>query len=294
MRIPTTAVRTVVPPLVLTLAALLAPAVASLLGPMPSSAQEAVGQRDTLSTVSGIVSDHETVRPVLGATVFLTAGSGETRTVRRSETGQDGRFIFTGLPAGAYQLTVDRLGYRSLTDSITVPPGTELRVQAELSTLPLDLEPIVVVVGARSQDVVPGLGGRVQRGVGTIITRDRIEATKAQHVSEILRLAPGVRLVPEGDLGYTVRLRGGCRPAIWIDDARTQSIDVDAILLPSDVEAVEVYHANELPARFGQDPCGAVVFWTRTQQPGTGKMAAWKRVALSAAVLAGMLLVRIH
>ncbi len=292
MRRPTTVVRTVTAPLVLIPAVLLIPILAAVLGPVPASAQEGRGQRDTLSTVSGSVSDHETARPVLGATVSLTSGSGETLAVRTGETGRDGRFAFTGLPAGDYRLTVDRLGYHILNDSITVPPGAELRVQAELSTLPLDLEPIVVVVGAR--DVVPGLGGRAHRGVGTIITRDRIEATKAQHVSEILRLAPGVRLVPEGDLGYTVRLRGGCRPAIWIDDARTQSIDVDAILLPSDIEAVEVYHANELPARFGQDPCGAVVFWTRTKQPGTGKMSAWKRVALSAAVLAGMLLVRLH
>lgn len=249
---------------------------------------------DTPSTVSGAVTDHENRQPVVGATVSLSRSTEERHTVRTADTDDGGGFRFTDVQPGTYHLSVVRLGYHRLEDSVAVPRGAEVRVEAELSTSPLDLEPIVVVVKRPVRNVVPGLEGRRQRGPGTFILRDRIEASKAKNVSELLRLAPGVHLVPDGDLGYSVRLRHECRPSIWIDDARTKSIDIDALLLPSDIEAIEVYHAGEMPARFGLDTCGAVVFWTRTRQPGTGKMAAWKRVLLSTAVLAGMLLVRVH
>ncbi len=260
-------------------------------------AQEAATRRerpDTLSTLSGAVTDHENGQPVVGAKISLVMDSKTGPTVKTGDTDDEGRFHFPDVGPGTYRLSVDRLGYRRFEDSVAVPPGSEVRVQVELSTSPLDLEPIVVVVGRRGERVVPGLEGRRLRGPGTFILRDRIEETKARHVSELLRLAPGVHLVPEGQLGYTVRLRHNCHPAVWIDDARTTSVDIDAILLPSDIEAIEVYHAGEIPARFGQDPCGAVVVWTRTKQPGTGKVSAWKRVVLSTAVLAGMLLVRIR
>ncbi len=264
-------------------------------GPPGAAAQATPGRPalpDTLATVIGRVTDHETARAVLGAAVSLVIDAGEVRTVRTGETDRDGRFRFVDLRPGRYRLTVDRLGYRSMADSVTVPPGAEVRVQAELSTLPLDLDPVVVVVRRENghRGFAPGLEGRRLRGAGTFLTRDQIEATKAVHVSDLLQSFPGIRLVPEGELGYTLRLRGGCRPAIWIDDARTESINVDAVLLPDDIEAIEVYHSGEIPARFGHSPCGAVVFWTRTAEPGSGKASAWKRIALSAVVLAGMFL----
>lgn len=277
--------------LLLTLATALG---ASSVGALGQEAAAPGGGPDTLSTVTGAVTDHENGKPVAGAVVSLQMSAEESHAMRTTNTDDEGRFRFPDVGPGAYRLSVTRLGYHSLEDSVAVPPAAEVRVEAKLSTSPLDLEPIVVVVRSRGQSVVPGLAGRRQRGPGTFILRDRIEASKAKHVSELLRLAPGVQLVPEGDLGYSIRLRHGCRPSIWIDDARTTSVDIDGLLLPSDIEAIEVYHAGEMPPRFGLDTCGAVVFWTRTRQPGTGKTSAWKRILLSTAVLAGMLLVRVH
>lgn len=243
---------------------------------------------ERLSVLSGVVTDHETGQPVSGATVSLIPGLGTGTSVATGGTGDDGGFRFQDLRPGAYRITVSRLGYRVLVDSLSVPAGSEVSVRAELSTLPIGLDPITVVVRRRRADVIPGLQAREHRGVGRILTRERIEATKALHVSDVLRIVPGLRLVPEDDLGYTVRLRDGCRPAIWIDGARTHGINVDAVLLPDDLEAIEVYQAGEIPPQFGQDPCGAVVFWTRTRRPGTGKTKAWKRIVLSAVILAAI------
>ena len=68
--------------------------------------------------------------------------------------------------------------------------------------------------------------------------------------------------------GYTLLLRGQCRPGIWLDGMKVSNVDsIDQLLSPHDVEAVEVYHGWELPVEFGVDPCGGVLIWTRMGTP---------------------------
>jgi len=76
--------------------------------------------------------------------------------------------------------------------------------------------------------------------------------------------------------GYTLLLRGQCRPGIWLDGVPLGGADsVDQLMSPLDVEAVEVYHGFELPVEFGVNSCGGILIWTRRGNPdaesaGTG------------------------
>jgi hypothetical protein len=72
------------------------------------------------------------------------------------------------------------------------------------------------------------------------------------------------------------RLRGPCRPAVYVDGtyvfggrntpAGTEGDRIDDYVIPTEVEAVEVYDSpGSLPAEFGgsRAGCGVVVIWTR-------------------------------
>ncbi len=266
-----------------------------VVAPCATSAQDTAAG-DTLankpSSISGRVADHESALGIPGAVVSLTSQLEGPTSVRRRGTNRDGRFFYSKLPPGTYVLTIDRFGYRSMHDTVTIPAGSELRMHAELSPFPVELDPVVVVVKSRSHPftVIPGLEQRERRGLGTIIDRDAIEQQKPFYVSDLLRTVPGVRLLRDQDLGYSVRLRGGCLPAVWIDGNRTEATDVDLLLRPADIQTVEVYRGAELPPRFGNNPCGAVVFWTRIAQGGSGLGSTWKKLLISAAVLSVMFL----
>lgn len=239
------------------------------------------------SSISGRVADHESALGIPGALVSLTSASGGPASVRRRGTNRDGRFFYSNLSAGTYFLTIDHFGYRSLHDTVSIPPGSELRMHAELSAAPIKLEPVVVVVRSRAHPltVIPGLEHRKRLGQGTFIGRKEIEQQKPFYVSDLLRVVPGVRLFRDQDLGYAIRLRGGCTPSVWIDGNRTDATDVDLLLRPSDIQQVEVYRGAQLPPRFGSNPCGAVAFWTRSAERRPGQSATWKKVLISAAVV---------
>jgi len=159
------------------------------------------------------------------------------------------------------------------------------------------MEPMLVRVGFYE---------RQRADFGHFITRDEIEKRSPPRMSDLLNAVPGVRIMPEGGgLGRsTVSLRGSvlsegttCHPRVYVDglivirgDARLRGLDVfggreedtevqgsgtkrpeialDDVVMPEDVEAVEVYRRGiEVPARFGgtsvSAQCGVIVIWTR-------------------------------
>lgn len=256
-------------------------------------AQSGTAQRaDTTTNVSAQLSDHETGEPISGALVRLITGAGNEARVRTRVTNQQGGFFFSHIPTGRYLLLVSRLGYVSLRDSVAIPAGEEVRMRLQLSSQPLLLQPVVVVVHNRrsTPGPVPGLAERERRGIGTILTRQKIDDEHAFAVSDILRTVSGVRLAPNQDLGYDIELRGGCKPAIWVDGAPTSARDLDMLLQPSDLQAVEVYQAGEVPVRFIRNRCGAVLFWTR---PAEGSMrfgSFWKKIFFPAAIIVAMII----
>ncbi len=264
-----------------------APRVAGAQTSTPSSAP------DSTSDISARLTDHESGMPIQGAIVRLVSGVGRAEHVRTRLTNQDGRFFFSKLPGGTYSLQAGGMGYRDLSDSLSIPSGKRLELRLQLSSSPIQLQPVLVVVKSRAQrrGPVPGLEARERRGLGTIITREKISEENPFVVSDLFRTVPGVRVVPDRDLGYDLELRGGCKPAIWVDGTRTSADDIDLVLHPADLQAVEIYQASEIPVRFATNRCGVVLFWTRPQESVHGKAGPlWKKLLIPAVVLAVVIL----
>jgi outer membrane receptor for ferrienterochelin and colicin len=140
---------------------------------------------------------------------------------------------------------------------------------------------MVVVVRQQSDPAMAGFEQRRKTTAGTFITRKQIEDSPSPYVTDFLRMVPGATVVPAPSYGYDVRLRGGCRPDIWIDGARAGfTVSIDLLLAPMDVEGIEVYRGPELPGRFGNNPCGAIVIWTRRPERSTADGSILKHLAI--------------
>ena len=172
-----------------------------------------------------------------------------------------------------------------------------LRIEAALVPEALELDPLIVVVEARSLHLEDaGFYDRQRRSFGRFVTRQEIEARRPLLVSDLLRMMPGVRVSPRGAFPRenVLLLRGGCVADVYIDGFPSgQSVPVDAMLHPNDIEAVEVYQASETPAQFKTTSCGAVVFWTRRPSPGAGNPFTWRRGLVALGLVGvGILLTR--
>jgi hypothetical protein len=81
----------------------------------------------------------------------------------------------------------------------------------------------VVVQADRSklQKDYTGFTERAKRGgFGRFFTEEDISRRSAFVLTDVLRTVPGLQVVPNGGLGYTVRGRGGCTPDLFIDGLR--------------------------------------------------------------------------
>jgi hypothetical protein len=216
--------------------------------------------------VLGVVLDHDHGVPLASALVSLRPPEGEPRLTTTDPTG---RFTFEDVPPGRYELTVSHPGYHPSSDVLQVRAEADHELILELSSSPIELAPIVTVV-PRTPFLLRGFEARRAIGRGTFFDREELERRNARTTSDIFRGLGGIRLVPARGAGYALRFRGDCVPSVWVNGARTVydpefELSVDSAVNTNDVAAVEIYQgAAAVPPQFGPDPCGAVLFWTRS------------------------------
>jgi iron complex outermembrane recepter protein len=225
-----------------------------------ASAQEAA---DTRGEVTGTVVDARTGEPLPGAAVRLRElGRGQA-------TGPDGRFRFERVPARAYTVGVQFLGYLPLEQRVQVEPGgsATLTLRLEPSTLEL---PGVVVTGT----------GR-ERGVAdtyrptAVLDGQELQRSLEVSLAETLRRVPGLRPVYNGPAATrpTIRGMGGDRVLVLEDGQRTGDLsstgpDHGTAVDPLSAERIEVVRG---PAGllYGPNALGGVINVWREEVPRT-------------------------
>lgn len=217
--------------------------------------------------VQGQVVEHETGDPIWSAAVSLGSGPSGTRGQGTRVTGEDGRFLFRNVTPGTYRLSVTIQGYRTMNDTLQVSGEEDLDLILPLSIDPIRLEPIIVTA-EREPLYRRGFEARRRNRSGFLVTREEIEERNPRLLSELLNRVPGGIVLSTPPFGYTLYLRGQCRPGIWVDGMKVPFVDsIDQLVSPRNVEAVEVYHGFDLPVEFGVNSCGGVLIWTRSGTP---------------------------
>ena len=221
---------------------------AALAGMTMGAATAAAAQQAV--ELTGTVVD-EQGQPVPAATV-TARGPVE----RSAVTGAEGRFRFEALPAAAYVVAVEALGYRSVDRELELRTGQSVRL--EVTRAPVGLDPLEVVGVTRSTVPVAAVPGAI-----TVVKREQIEAQAdvAPRLGPILtQLVPGLGAGTESVSNYGQNLRG--RTVLVLVDGVPQStsrnvtrdfVNID----PSMVERVEVLRGAT--AVYGDGATGGVI-----------------------------------
>ena len=186
-------------------------------------------------------------------------------------TAADGRFALGALPTGSYLLEARAIGYQPSRRIVAFEQNTETMVVAQLERL-LTLDPIKVRA-LRNRLLGPEMTGfeaRRQRGLGRFLDPEDIEQRMGGRTSDFFRAVSGARIVPSST-GERLLMRGNatgyCVPTFYVDGVRQFMFDgdIDAIVSPMEVRAIEIYTGfimtpPEFQVPFGT--CGSVVIWT--------------------------------
>ena len=183
-------------------------------------------------------------------------------------TAADGKFLLTGVARGVVPLRIRRLGYamQFLDVDAGVPSAATLEII--LKTVPGELEE--VMIAANETRLREFYEHKQQRGTfGRFLEQHEILRLMPTNPSDLFRSVPGIviRSASTG-AGNTMRIRG-CQPMVWVDGQRVPGAELDEVIQPSEIGAIEFYPSNAgIPAQYLERQnrlCGLVLVWTRTQ-----------------------------
>lgn len=235
-------------------------------------------QRDTArALILGKVRDASTRQPIAGASVSTDQGT-------VTATNERGEFTLATGPAGRIVVFVRRFGYDSLSTEVDAPSPTDTRYVFEMHRAAQTLDTVSVATEAASwSPKVEGFEHRLAHHTGgTFFTRTEIEQRRPIVVSELVRRAPGVRVVDS----MGVRLFASARGNKIVDNGRRgrqsapciMRVGLDGRVMEwgyaadhislEDVYGIEVYSGpatipREYASQMTDGFCGLVMIWTR-------------------------------
>ena len=232
-------------------------------------------------TIRGRVTEAGGGRPISDVQVTVSGTS------LGAVSNASGDFVISGVPSAAVELGARRIGYQRRTLTVTVPAGSEVRVDIALNQTASQLDAIVVTGTA---------GEAERRTIGNAVTQLNVaeinERTAVVNVTEVLQSrTPGLTLLPgSGTPGAAAefRIRGagslvGYKPVVFVDGVRynieglgnfnptgtmggtggqAQSTQVTSALnlvSPEDIESVEVIKGPAAATLYGAEAANGVI-----------------------------------
>lgn len=229
-------------------------------------------------SITGKVTDADGSGPVAAAQVVVVG------TRLGGSTTLNGEYRITGVPAGAVQLRVVRIGYAPGTQSVTVTAGQAVTADFAMTK-----------AATRLQEVVTTATGQMERkSFGNVVATLKIDSIAAvapvTNVNELLQArTPGVQVIQgAGQTGTSssLRIRGTSslsltnEPLVVVDGVRydnsptpgntsSQRINRFSGLNPEEIESIDVIKGPSAAALYGTAAAnGVVVIRTRRGKSG--------------------------
>jgi len=206
-------------------------------------------------------------KPLSGARVALQ-GSG---TVVISKA--NGSFTLDSLPSGTQAIEVRKLGYAAADEAVELSASRPATATITLG----DFVPTLAVMRTEAaEDKALSDIGYLQRkksSAGGYFLDGKQINHEALAFSDVMRIAPGIRVQPTGD-GRTNVITDSRSPATggcvnyYVDGVQWTSMqpgDIDDYVRPAEIVAVEIYHGTDTPPQYtvsGQSSCATIVVWT--------------------------------
>lgn len=241
----------------------------AVLLPQPSAGQTAVPSASDRSEqtyrLSGVVTDVQR-EPIPEVQVSVIDSGG---TSRATATDTRGRFDLGRFAAGSLSFRVRRLGYEQRTIQVLLGANaTDTSVEIVLLAIPAELEQVYITT--EPQGRLRGFYERRQQRAtfAKFLEQDEIKKMGPPlNASDLLRGVPGVKIATNPSGGNAIRIRD-CQPMVLIDAQRVPGAELDEVINPGDIAAIEFYPSSAgVPAQYlerGNRLCGLILVWTKT------------------------------
>ncbi|WP_419938602.1 carboxypeptidase regulatory-like domain-containing protein [Candidatus Palauibacter sp.] len=215
--------------------------------------------------LEGRVFDAVTKDPITTAAVTV---AGRATAV---ETDRWGRYILTGVPAGAKRLEVRRMGYEPLQYVVTVKPGLTTQVDTGLVPDPVEMEPLVATTVRSRRLEQQGFYERQywgeMLGIGDFLAPEYLESWRPTDLGQLIAQQLGLPTRSRSNHRLTFQTVGDCLN-VYRDNMRRSSASIERRVMPSEAVGVEVYRApvpaSLLPTGLPRydERCNLVLIWT--------------------------------
>jgi hypothetical protein len=224
----------------------------------------AIAQSSAHYTLSGTITGLDGA-PVADAEVSIMQADVRVRALR-SDTA--GRFVAADLSAPLLSVHVRRLGYQPKVIDVTIrADDRKSNVVIALDPMPAELNKVSVVAEETDARLRAYEDRKATNSFGHYIDGGTIEKRRPQFLSEMLRTVPGVTVTATRGIGNNVRIRG-CAPLVWLDGVRLTRAQLDEVIQPSEVAAMEIYSSfSGIPAQYFDRAatCGTILVWSRSK-----------------------------
>jgi hypothetical protein len=187
---------------------------------------------------------------------------------RATTTDSRGFFSFGELPAGPLSFRIRRLGYEPRVMDVQIGAGGQnTSIEIALTIIPAELAN-VFVSGAPGR-LNEFFERRQTRGAfARFLDQEEIRKKGPTHASDLFRSVPGVSVKTNPAGGNAIRIRN-CQPMVLIDGQRSPGAELDEVISPGDIAAIEFYPSSAgVPAQYlerGNRLCGLILVWTKNQ-----------------------------
>jgi hypothetical protein len=238
----------------------------------PAAADSLPPVRTGNGRLSGVVRAAQGGAPVAGAQVGV-AGGEQTRTNERGE------WTLASAPSGTRVLEVRARGYYPEVRPVDIADGAP-PVPVTLTQLAVRLAELRVTARRGPRAANNGFEERRRSlGLGRFLTEEDVQRRNPTEMSDLFLTVPGL-IRTRDEMGqdifvmrstygsFTGEGSGRCIPAVYLDGqmlANLTTADLDAIVAPHQVAAVEVYTDTQVPPQFQNAlaGCGSIVIWTK-------------------------------
>jgi TonB-dependent receptor len=189
------------------------------------------------SNLVGTIKDATTRDALPGANILLVGKS------MGATTDLSGKYIVRNVPAGTYSIRITYVGYRTVTATVTVPEGSDVRKDFDLSAVAIEGETVVVTAQAAGQK--EAINQQLSSmPVMNVVSAARIQELPDANAAESVSRLPGVSLIRTGGEGAKVVIRGL--------SPQFNQVTIDGVELPSDVASTNNLTSGDRTAQESQ------------------------------------------
>ncbi len=185
-------------------------------------------------------------------------------------SGEDGKFVLNGLPAGTRILTIRALGYEPVETAVALRTRAsgDLTVKMTRFALSLDTVRVSALRNLAMQRI--GFDERRKAGFGKFFDPEDIKRRDPLRLNNLLETLPGLTYTNGNAMGgkRTLAPRRGCL-VYMVDGKRWRGGDdaPDFWVSAQELGAIEYYQNGYVPSEFvtlvGGEGCSVIVIWTK-------------------------------